>query len=513
MEAIIEQIGSLQLLNHFWLTLFLLIPMVLIARTVVAGTRYSPILIIVIFGLAMGFILVSSGVAEPGLGEFPIVDFISRTTIIALSVTFFVGGQEIRKIFGNKNVETENLLIPSEEEFVLGTTRTQAVFILRSFFLLLGIEAVVRLLLGNDAGSLSKYYPIMAYIGIVGSVILIDNKATISNKHKYIRKGVLEIAVLIVSLVVAWHLSDLIRDLVALPQIFFAMVITTALGAIFYKYSFGPTIKALLFAGIPVVLAGNFMVGGSRIREAFAIEGLNPVIAYGFFGQVFWMFGGIVLLMYLANTAHVRNLAPGMAGALSHSGLTGACTAGDLGKQAAYRAPMMVNIPFAMHVFTFSILAISVERDGLLMVPSVIMTLIGLSLVVLGIRTIKTSNAVDRVEIKGLLQFGFGWQIIAIFGGMILLSSGGLSVEYSAMAQSSAISHFGLFAALQEGSMFGKEAAALIPFIFSMPFMVHPIVFFMFGKGMENDGQMPKLPAVIFAAIGVIGVLVALYIL
>lgn len=73
------------------------------------------------------------------------------------------------------------------------------------------------------------------------------------------------------------------------------------------------------------------------------------------------------------------------------------------------------------------------------------------------------------------------------------------------MAQASAISHFGLFAAIQEG-MFGSDAAALIPFIFSMPFLVHPIVFFMFGKAMEKDGEMPKKPVYLLMIIGIISV-------
>lgn len=97
MEQLIQQVESLQLLNHFILTLLLLIPMILIARTVVAGTRYSPILIIVIFGLLMGFILVVSGVATPGLKEFPVLELVSQTTNIALIVTFFVGGQRLEK--------------------------------------------------------------------------------------------------------------------------------------------------------------------------------------------------------------------------------------------------------------------------------------------------------------------------------------------------------------------------------------------------------------------------------
>ena len=50
-EQVVEQIAKLQFLNHFWMTLFLIIPIVLISRTVVAGSRYSPILIIVLVGL------------------------------------------------------------------------------------------------------------------------------------------------------------------------------------------------------------------------------------------------------------------------------------------------------------------------------------------------------------------------------------------------------------------------------------------------------------------------------
>jgi ABC-type Mn2+/Zn2+ transport system permease subunit len=81
-------------------------------------------------------------------------------------------------------------------------------------------------------------------------------------------------------------------------------------------------------------------VGGSLMREDALHRRHRPVFMYGFFGQVFWMFGGIALLMLLANTAAIRNLAPGMAGALSHAGLTGACTAGDFGEEAARRAPL-----------------------------------------------------------------------------------------------------------------------------------------------------------------------------
>ncbi|MGF7185636.1 hypothetical protein GGQ84_001728 [Desulfitispora alkaliphila] len=510
MEVLVDQIAKLQLLNQFWLSMFLLIPMVLISRTIVAGTRYSPILIIVIFGLTMGYVLVSTGVSEPGLPEFPLIDLISRATIIALTVSFFVGGQELRKIFGKKEMTVDEMVVVSEEETVLGTKRTQLVFIIRSFFLLLGIEGLSRLLLGTETeGYLSQFYPLIAYIGLVGAIILIDYKATIKDKHAYMRKGLLEIAAIVAVLYVSYQIAMLVMPLIALPQIFFAMLISAGLGAILYNWTFGPTVRALLFAGIPVVLAGNFMIGGSRMSDAFNITGMNSVLAYGFFGQLFWMFGGIALLMFVARTANARNLAPGMAGALSHSGLTGACTAGDLGKLAANRAPIMINVPFFGHIFVFSVLAISAERGALMMGPAFIIVATGLILTALSLKNLRSSNGEDGKEVKALMQFSFGWQLCAVFGGLTLLSFTTMPMDYAAMAQTSAISHFGLFAAVQ-GGMFGSDAAGLIPFIFAMPFLVHPLVFFMFGKAMEKDGEMPKKSVYILAAIGLVGIVYAL---
>lgn len=509
MEVVIEQIAHLQILNQFWLSLFLLVPMVLIARTVVAGTRYSPILIIVIFGLGMGYVLVKSGVSSPGLPEFSLIDLISRTTVIALTVSFFVGGQELRKILGGIELEPDDMVVPSTEEVVMGTGRTQMVFIVRSFFLLLGLEAVYRLSVGISGGDLARYYPVVAYIGIVAAIILIDYKATVANKRLYIKKGLIEMVGILLVLFLSYQIAVAIRPLIGLPQIFFAMILASGLGALCYKWCFGPTIRALLFAGIPVVLAGNFMIGGSRIDEAFAITGMNAVLAYGFFGQMFWMFGGIALLMYFGRTGNSRNLAPGMAGSLSHSGLTGACTAGDLGPTAAYRAPIMINVPFFGHIFVFSVLAMSAEMGTLMIWPSLAIVAAGVVLTVISMRTLRSAGGKDAAEVKGLMQFSFGWQLCAVFGGFMLLSLGGMSLENSAMAISSGISHFGLFAATQ-GGMFGPEAALLIPFIFSMPFLVHPLVFFMFGRAMEQNGEMPRLPAYILGALGALGVAYAI---
>ena len=56
--------------------------------------------------------------------------------------SFFVGGQEIRKILLKQNMIIEDIVIPSEEEVILGTKRTQFVFLVRAFFILIGIEGI-----------------------------------------------------------------------------------------------------------------------------------------------------------------------------------------------------------------------------------------------------------------------------------------------------------------------------------------------------------------------------------
>ncbi len=513
MEQIINQISTINILNHLWLTFIILITMVLISRSVVAGTRYSSILIIVIFGLAMGFILVQSGTDNPGLDGFPIVGLISKTTIIALIVSFFVGGQELKKILFKQDWNLDDIVVQSEDEVVLGTKRTQFVYLVRAFFLLLGIEAVSRVLLKtSSADELSNSYILIGYIGIVVSIILIDHKAKINNKQAYIGKGIIEMAVILTVLILSYNISVLIKPIIGLPQIFFAMILSASLGMIFSNWRFGPTVRALLFAGVPVVLAGNFLIGGSRIGEAFKISGMTSVIVYGFFGQMFWMFSGIILLILLGKANHVRNLAPGMAGALSHAGLTGACTAGDLGNEAASRAPIMINVPFFGHIFVFSILAASAAKGWLLIQWTIPIIIIGLALTIISIRKLSMANGNFTKEVTGLMQFCFGWQLTAVFGSFTLLSVLGMPLGNVSMATSSALSHFGLFAAVQNG-MFGSEAASLISFIFAMPFLVHPLVFGMFGKAVSNDGKMPVRISAILAIIGLFGVIYSILIL
>jgi hypothetical protein len=510
MDQTLHEIAHLHLFNQLWLTLFFVVPMVLVARAVVAGTRYSAILIIVVFGLLMGWLLVKTGISAPGLPDFPMMEMVSRATVVALAVSFFVGGQELRRILAGNEIVPDESVVYSSEQVFLGTGRTYAVFIVRSFFLLLGIEALVRLITGTvPETSIGRFYPLITYLGLVIATILIDYKAAITDRRKYLRKGVLEMAVLTAVLLAGFAIARWVGGLIALPQIFFVMLLASGLGALLHRWSHGPAVRCLLFAGIPVVLAANFVIGGSRILEAFSLTGMNSVLAYGFFGQIFWMFGGMALLLLFARTGAIRNVAPGMAGALSHAGLTGACTAGDFGDTAARRAPIMINIPFFGHLFVFSVLAISVERGHLLLGPALALAGIGLALTCWSLRNLRRADGRDDREVKALMQYAFGWQLMAVFGGLLLLHLGNVSIQHALMAKSSSISHFGLFAAIQ-GGMAGTDAASLIAFVFAMPFLVHPLVFFMFGRGMDRGEQMSPFGVYVLAAIGLIGVVASL---
>ncbi len=146
--------ANLEILNHFWLTLLLLLPVILISRAVVAGSKYSPILIIVIFGLTLGLIIEISGIGTPGLKEFPIVGLASAVTITALVATFFVGGQKLRNTFFKPKLPGKDDVILNEKEVMLGTKGTQFVFIVRAYFILLGIEGLKRIILGQTSGEL-----------------------------------------------------------------------------------------------------------------------------------------------------------------------------------------------------------------------------------------------------------------------------------------------------------------------------------------------------------------------
>ncbi len=504
-------------LSQLFLSFILLIPIVLIARTVVAGTKYSPILIIVVFGLLMGFLLERSGVVKPGLAEYTMVGLLSKVTVIVLIVAFFVGGQELRKLFRKKHLDIEDMVTPSEDEVILGTKRTQLFFIVRSFFVLLAIQGAYMLIkplitgVVDEEDPLSKAYPIITWMGLMGAMIIIDSKAKITSKRLYLVKGLCEMAAILGLLVASLCIKRLFASLgwIPLPQIFFAMLLSCSAGMLLANWRFGPAMKALLFAGIPIVLAAVFLIGGSRMIEAFQIEDMGKVMGYGFFGQLLWMFGGILLLIKIGKANNVRNLAPGMAGSLSHSGLTGACTAGDLGHDAAARAPIMINVPFLGHLFVFTILAYSASQSKLEVYSASGVVVLGVILTVLSMFKLRKAKGNEDAEVKGLMLFCLGWQLTAVFGSFLVLHFANITIPNAAMGASSAISHFGLFAATQ-GGMFGEEAASLIPFIFAMPFLVHPLVFGMFGRAMKNDGPMPVLPVYIFTVLGIAGCVVSL---
>ena len=502
-----------EIFTHLILTLAMLLVVVLIARSVVAGSKYSPILIIVVFGLTLGMVLEISGLAQPGLAEFPIVGLTGGTTIIALIATFFTGGQKLRNTFWKPKTPKEDDVILNEEEVILGTKGTQLIFLTRAFFILIGIVSLFNIIFPSGS-ALDEFSPLLAFFGIAVSIILIDSKAKIDNKRVYLFRGLVEIIVILLVLVLGKLIADAVEPLIALPQIFFAMLISSGAGMFFSDWRPGPTMRALLFGGIPIVLAGVFIVGGTRLLEAFTLDGMLQVMAYGFFGQLFWMFVGISLLVFLGKSNHVDILAPGMAGSLSHSGLTGACTAGDIGEVAKERAPIMINIPFFGHLFVFTILAISVSRGSLLVVPGLLVVALGIVFTYFAIKTLRHAKGEEKQEIKGLILFSIGWQLVAVFGGFTLLHFAGMDLENAAMANSSAISHFGLFAAVQ-GGMFDSVNTAisspgLINFIFAMPFLIHPLVFGMFGKAMSDNGKMPTKALAVLALSGIIGVFISL---
>jgi hypothetical protein len=138
------------------------------------------------------------------------------------------------------------------------------------------------------------------------------------------------------------------------------------------------------------------------------------------------MFSGLAILIFLSKANHLRMLAPGMAGGSSHRGLTGACTAGDLGENAAARAPIMINIPFISHIFVFSILAASAARGSNIYSWTLLLILGGVTFVALAVRNLRNANGDEGQKIRGLMQFSLGWQVVAVFGSFTMLNTAGI---------------------------------------------------------------------------------------
>ena len=157
-----------------------------------------------------------------------------------------MGGQKIRNTFFKPKLPKPDDVVLNTHEVMLGTQGTQLVFLVRSFFILLGIFSVFRMLNGST-DTLSEYYPLIAFFRLSGAVILIDSKAKIEDKRRYLGRGIVELVMIIAILYVAQIISTSIKGFIGLPQIFFAMVISSGLGMIFSNWRFGPTMRAMLF--------------------------------------------------------------------------------------------------------------------------------------------------------------------------------------------------------------------------------------------------------------------------
>jgi len=162
----------------------------------------------VIFGLTLGLIIEVTGIGTPGLKEFPIIGMASAVTITALIATFFVGGQKLRNTFFKPKLPGKDDVILNENEVMLGTKGTQFVFIVRAYFILLGIEGLKRIILGQTSGELGVFYPLIAFFGIAGAIILIDRKAIIDNKRKYLGRGLVEILGILSILISSYFISS-----------------------------------------------------------------------------------------------------------------------------------------------------------------------------------------------------------------------------------------------------------------------------------------------------------------
>ncbi len=83
---------------------------------------------------------------------------------------------------------------------------------------------------------------------------------------------------LVAATVLATLASWQAQPVAAFPPILFAMLMSVALGWLVPRWRHGPALRALLFAGIPVVLAADFVVGGSLLLEAVGLQGMTPIL-------------------------------------------------------------------------------------------------------------------------------------------------------------------------------------------------------------------------------------------
>lgn len=499
------------IVEHLFFSFGLLFLLILIARAVVARTDYSSVLILIVFGLAMGIVLTRSGITTPGIPELPLIDLINRSSVIALVVIFFNGGRELRKIFGDVPLPREEILAPSHREVFYGTNSSHLTLLIRSFFLLIGISGISRLLLGMSPDDpLQHYYPLMGYVSLIIALVLIDTKAIVQSRRHYIQRGIIEIFLLLGILIAANSLTLWQGNTIELPEILFIIILSSALGASMYNWQLGATFNALLFGGLPLVLTANFIVGGSLLEDSISKAGefdtsFIAALLYGFVGQLFWLFGGMSLIIWFGKNRYMRNLISGISGGLSHTGLLAASTAGEFGKMTAVRAAILSIISLFSYLFVTIIARLSMGRPIRIVVLTVLVILLGLAITAWSLKLLRRAENLESEEIRALMLFSFGWQMLALFGGVLIFQTFNIDASYGDTVQSANLSHLGLFAILQEGTTNGISGR-LMPFIHAMPLLAYPILFWLFGNTINNQGKISTAAVRVISLLSVAGI-------
>lgn len=482
-----------EFLSQFLFSLSLILLLLLASRALVARTNYSSVLILVVSALGMGVLLTRSGITSVGIPELPLLSLLSRGTLIALIPIFFVGGQQLRKIFGEIPHVPEEINLPSKVEVFYGTTTSQLTMISRAFFLLLGITGTEEFLIGYPANDpLGQFYPLIGYISLMTALVMVDSKAIIHNRRAYVQRGIIEFVLILAIIIAANSLAFWQGNTIALPEILFIVMISTSLGSVMHSWQSGVTFQALFYAGLPVALAANFVIGGSWLEEGFMmIEQFTPtllaVLIYGFLGQFFWLFGALALMIYVGRNREVRNLATGLSGSLAHINLLAAATANEMGAIAIKRAPIMTIITIFSYLLVTIVDRISLGSPTRIIVISAIIIFLGALITIKSLQILKQSESLESDEVRAMMLFSFGWQVIALFSGILLLHAVVIQTDYGLLTYSANLSHIGLFALFQEHWLSG-EIKKTVPFIYAMPLIAQPFLFWVFGYAI-NRGE------------------------
>ena len=515
--AELQVFAGSEFISQFLFSLVLTLLLLLVSRAVVAQTRYSSVIIVIVFALGMGVVLTRSGLTTAGIPELPLLNLLSRSTLIALIPIFFIGGQELRKIFGDIPYIKDEINTPSKIEVFYGTTTSQLTLLTRSFFLLIGIAGIKGLLLGYPANDpLARFYPLIGYISLISSLVIIDSKAIVQCRRQYVQRGIVEIFLILAIMIVANSLSVWQGNTISLPEILFIVMISTMLGGTMYSWQSGATFRALFYGGLPVALTASFIIGGSWMEGAFVSfdeidRSFIGILTYGFFGQLFWIFGGMSLLIYIGHNRHIRNIVAGLSGALSHIGLLAAATAHEMGSIARTRAPIMTIITIFSYLLVTIVDRISLGSPHRIIIASILVILFGILITARSLWILKQSEDLETDEVRAIMLFSFGWQVIAIFSGILLLQIIEIKADFGTLAYSPSLSHIGLFAIFQEG-MIHNMAGNITPFVYAMPFLAHPILFWVLGHAMNNRESLSTVASRItltLACLGLTGIIIS----